>query len=187
MGEQSEHPSQEMLVLLPAEPLLLQTGWKNSAFRGHLQLAGQLVGWESWTGQRILFHRDLSSTSTATFKRSFPSLTSVSQKQSMGLRYPCFLYPSMDPSSQKTSVNFPHPELLSWMHLCLQHHQKTHTRYKAKEISSILSKRTKERKLGPSTEDKSTEDKMCPSNGNTLMSSLHPQSVGTSNDLQVNH
>ena len=74
MGTQPEHPSQEMLVLLwcirlstcelkhsfsivnslfrllatedPTEPLLLQTGWQNSAFRAHLQLAGQPVGWE---------------------------------------------------------------------------------------------------------------------------------------------
>lgn len=30
----------------------------------------------------------------------------------MGFRYPCFLYFSMDPSSQKTSVNLPHPELV---------------------------------------------------------------------------
>lgn len=28
----------------------------------------------------------------------------------MGLRYPYFLSLSMDPSSHKTSVNFPHPE-----------------------------------------------------------------------------
>jgi len=28
----------------PNEPLLLQTGWENSAFRAHLQLAGQPVG-----------------------------------------------------------------------------------------------------------------------------------------------
>lgn len=28
------------------EPLLLHRGWKNSAFRAHLQLAGRLVGWE---------------------------------------------------------------------------------------------------------------------------------------------
>lgn len=75
MGAQPEHPSQEMLLLLwyiglstcelkhcfsianshvcllatgkdPIKPVLLQTGWKNSAFRAHLHLAAQLVGWE---------------------------------------------------------------------------------------------------------------------------------------------
>lgn len=183
MAVQSEHPSQEMLVLHPAEPLLLQTGWKNSAFRAHLQLAGQLVGWDSWTGQRILFHW-IKLHEYCYFQKF--SLTSVSQKRSMGLGYPCFLYPSADPSSQKTSVNIPHPELLSWMHLCLWHHQKTHIRYKAKEISSILSKRTKGRELGPSTKDKNHRGQIVSFTWKYSDEPPPPRSVGTSSDLQEN-
>ena len=73
----------------------------------------------------------------------------------------------MHPSSQKTSVNFPHTEpiklnappgsqlksVVLW-----EAGENTHTRNKVKEIPSILSNRTiSTREGGPSTKDKATK------------------------------
>lgn len=113
----------------------------------------------------------------------------------MGLRYLYFLCLSRYPSSQKTSVNLVHPEperasrISANIYGTTESRGNTHTRNKAKEISSILSKRTMScREIGPTKEKSHRGQNVSfkPSNANTPTSPLQPQSVmGTSSNLQA--